>query len=64
MGCHPTLIISDPELFLSERIAGTKVEKSLRKRGSFDNLKFGSSSREVLRSDIVTDAMVGLQKGP
>ena len=31
-GCHPTVKNSDPELFLSERTAGTKMEKSLRKR--------------------------------
>ena len=31
-GCHPTVKNSDPELFLSERTAGTKMEKSLREK--------------------------------
>jgi hypothetical protein len=30
-GCNSTVKHSDPELFLSERTAGTKTEKSLRK---------------------------------
>jgi hypothetical protein len=36
-GCHPTVKISDPELFLYERTAGTKLEKSLRKRSFSDS---------------------------
>jgi hypothetical protein len=28
-GCHPTVKNYDPELFLSERAAGTKMEKRL-----------------------------------
>ena len=32
--CHLTVKNSDPELFLSERTAGTKMGKSLRKRRS------------------------------
>jgi hypothetical protein len=31
-GCHPTVKNSDPEFSLSERTAGTKMEKSLRKK--------------------------------
>ena len=31
-GCHPTVKNSDPELFLSKRIAGTKMEKRLREK--------------------------------
>jgi hypothetical protein len=31
-GCHSTVKNSDPELFLSERIARTKMEKNLWKR--------------------------------
>jgi hypothetical protein len=40
-GCHQN---SDPKLFLSERTAGTKVEKSPRKRRSSDRPKLRSSS--------------------
>ena len=43
-GCHPTVKHSDPELFQSERTAGTKIEKSLRKRRSSDSSKLRSSS--------------------
>ena len=45
-GCHPTVKNSDPELFLSERTAGTKMEKSMRERRSSDRAKLGSISRE------------------
>jgi hypothetical protein len=38
-GCHSTVKKSDPELFLSERIARTKMENSLRKRRSSDRPK-------------------------
>jgi hypothetical protein len=44
-GCHPTIKNSDPELLLSKRTAGTKMEKSLRGRRSTVRPKLGSSSR-------------------
>jgi len=37
---------SDPDLLLSERTAGTKMDKSLREGKQNDWLKLGSSSRE------------------
>ena len=43
-GCHPPVKNSDPELVLSERTAGTKMEKSLRKGGPVTGLKLGYSS--------------------
>lgn len=43
-GCHTTVKNSDPVLFLFERTAGTKKEKSLRKRRSSDRPKLGSMS--------------------
>jgi hypothetical protein len=42
--CHPIVKNSDPELFLSERTAGTKMEKRLRKRRSGNRPKFESTS--------------------
>jgi hypothetical protein len=44
-GCHPTLKIFDPELFLSERTAGTQMEKSLREMRPSDRPKLEYSSR-------------------
>jgi hypothetical protein len=44
-GCCPIVNTSDPELFLSEGTAGTKMEKSLRKRWPSNQPKLGSSSR-------------------
>jgi hypothetical protein len=43
-GCHPT-VNSDPELFLSKRTAGMKMDKRLRKRRSSDWAKLGPISR-------------------
>jgi hypothetical protein len=42
---HPTVKNFDPEVFLSKRTGGTKIEKSLRERSSSDRAKLGSSSR-------------------
>jgi hypothetical protein len=45
-GCHHTVKHSDPELFMSKRTAGTKMEKRLRERRPSDRqFKLGSSSR-------------------
>jgi hypothetical protein len=46
-GCHPTVKNSDPELFLSERTARTKMEMRLRERRSSDRSKLRASSRGV-----------------
>ena len=63
-GCHPTVKNSDPELFLSERTAGSKMEKSLRKRRSSDRPKLGfCTGGEALRPNTSTDAMLLLQMG-
>jgi hypothetical protein len=47
-GSHATVKNSDPELSLSKRTSGTKIEKKLRKRRSRDWLKLGSSSKRCL----------------
>jgi hypothetical protein len=44
-GFHPTVKNSDPELFLSKRTAGTKMEKRMRERRSSERPKLGSTSR-------------------
>jgi hypothetical protein len=41
---------SDPALFLSNRTAGTKMEKRLRERWSTDCPRLGSSSRGVSKA--------------
>ena len=43
---QPTVKISDPELFLSKRTAGTKMEKRLKERWSNDMLNLGSILQE------------------
>jgi hypothetical protein len=43
--CPPTAKNSDPELFLSKKPAGTKMEKRLRERRSSDQPNLGSISR-------------------
>ena len=40
-GCHLKIKVSDPELFLSKRTAGTKMKTRLRERGSSDYPKGG-----------------------
>jgi hypothetical protein len=49
-GCHTIVKNSDTELFLSERTAGTKLEKSLRERRFSDRPKLGSISRGGLKA--------------
>jgi hypothetical protein len=44
-GWHSTVKNSDPELFLSKRTAGTKMETGLRERTSSDQSKLGPISR-------------------
>jgi hypothetical protein len=40
-GHHPAAKNSDPELFLSKRTAGTKMERRLRERSFSDRPNFG-----------------------
>jgi hypothetical protein len=65
LGYRPTIKISDPELFLSKRTTGTKMEKRLKERQSNDWPKLGSISwgEWVPRSDTNIDAMMCLQTG-
>ena len=44
--CCPIRIIFDPELFLFEGTAGTKLEKNMRERRSMDRPKLGLRSRK------------------
>jgi hypothetical protein len=44
--CHHTVNKSDPELFLTKRNAGTKIENNLREMRSNNRTKLGSISRE------------------
>ena len=44
--CCPIRIIFDPELFLFEGTAGTKLEKNMRERMSMDRPKLGFRSRK------------------
>jgi hypothetical protein len=57
-GHQPTVKICDPELFLSKRTAGTKMEKRLRERSSSDLSNLDPSHRKAPRPDTITDSMV------
>jgi hypothetical protein len=63
MGLPSTVKISDPELFLSKRTSGTKVEKRLREQGPVTSPAWNPSQVEAPRIDIITDVMVCLQTG-
>ena len=61
-GYWPTVKISDPELFLSKRTRGSKMEKRLKERWSNDQPNLGSISWEGTKSwhyfwcyDVLTD---------
>jgi hypothetical protein len=51
-------------LFLSERITGIEMERSLIKEGSATGPKWNPAQGEVPRSDTNTEAMESSQKGP
>jgi hypothetical protein len=48
-GSHPSVKISDPELFLSERTAGTKMEKSLKEKMSVTGPNWDPSQEKAPR---------------
>jgi hypothetical protein len=56
--------ISDPLLFLSERTAGMKMERSPRKRRSSKGPKWDPAQGEAPRPETITEAMEHSQKGP
>jgi hypothetical protein len=60
-GFHPTIKNSDPELILSKRNAGTKMEKRLGKGGLVTGPKWDSMQGESPRPDTIFDAMLCLQ---
>jgi hypothetical protein len=60
---HPTVKNSDPELFLSERTIGTKIEKRLGGRRSVTGPNWDPAQGAAPRPDTITEAMVCSQKG-
>ena len=51
-------------MFLSERITGTEMERSLRKRIPATGPKWATAQGKVPRPDTITEAMECSQKGP
>ena len=49
--------MSDTYIFLSERITGIEMERSLRERRVKTGLKWDPAQREVSRPDTITEAM-------
>jgi hypothetical protein len=58
--CHPTVKISDPDVFLSKRTTRTKIEKSLKEIQFSDGPNLGSLSlrESAPMPDTITDAML------
>ena len=52
--CHSTVINSEPELFLSKRISGKRMEKSLMEWRHSDRTKLGSSRTENTTDNIAS----------
>ena len=63
-GFHPTVKISELELFPSKRMAGTKNREETEGGGSVTTPSCDPYQGEAPRTDTITDAMVGLQTGP
>jgi hypothetical protein len=59
-GCIITVKHSYPELFLSKRTSGTKMEKTLRERMSSASPSWDPSQGDAPRPDTITDVIVCL----
>ena len=65
-GCHPTVKIFGPELFLSKITSGSKNEEETDGMGVLLTVQsnLGCLSRGGSKPDTISDDMVGLQIGP